>query len=194
MAILYDVSAKKNPNSYGKDLRANGSVLSLGGIECVFEVNGTCYTNPTLPTPMTLAECEQAVAEGTLGIKTCEYDNDYWAGAVKHCGGVQNMPTPTQLAEIATDLYGVHGFSSTNDGTTYGLTMDKTKPYVSILNAIYGDMAGISDRTFSIWSGQEYSAYSAYNRFFTSTYTSLGYSGGSGYRGLSDRLAVCISH
>ena len=184
MAILYDVSAKKNPNSYGKDLRANGKVLSLGGIECAFEVAGTCYTNPALPTPMTLAECEQAVQEGTLGIKECHYDNDYWAGAVKHCGGVQNMPTPAQLAEIATDLYGDHGFSSANDETTTGLTMDKTKPYVSILNAVYGNSE------FAIWSGQESDGYAAYVRGFYSDYTYTYYYNGRYY----DELTVCISH
>ena len=180
MAILYDVSAKKNPNSYGKDLRANGKVLSLGGIECAFEVAGTCYTNPALPTPMTLAECEQAVQEGTLGIKECHYDNDYWAGAVKHCGGVQNMPTPAQLAEIATDLYGDHGFSSANDETTTGLTMDKTKPYVSILNAVYGNSE------FAIWSGQESDGYAAYVRGFYSDYTYTYYYNGRYY----DELTV----
>ncbi len=184
VAILYDVSAKKNPNSYGKDLRANGKVLSLGGIECAFEVAGTCYTNPALPTPMTLAECEQAVQEGTLGIKECHYDNDYWAGAVKHCGGVQNMPTPAQLAEIATDLYGDHGFSSANDETTTGLTMDKTKPYVSILNAVYGNSE------FAIWSGQESDGYAAYVRGFYSDYTYTYYYNGRYY----DELTVCISH
>ena len=169
MAILYDVSAKKNPNSYGKDLRANGNVLSLGGIECAFEVNGTCYTNPALPSPMTKAECEQAVAEGTLGIKACYYDNDYWAGAVKHCGGVQNMPTPAQLAEIATDLYGDHGFSTSGYEYKDGLTMDKTKSYVSILDAVYGDsVSGKPSGEFAIWSGQESAGYYAYERGFYS--------------------------
>ncbi len=189
VAILYDVSAKKNPNSYGKDLRANGKVLSLGGIECAFEVAGTCYTNPALPTPMTLAECEQAVQEGTLGIKECHYDNDYWAGAVKHCGGVQNMPTPAQLAEIATDLYGDHGFSTSGYEYKDGLTMDKTKSYVSILDAVYGDsVSGRPSGEFAIWSGQESDGYYAYDRGFVSDYTLAdGY-----YRGTNYALAVCL--
>ena len=189
MAILYDVSAKKNPNSYGKDLRANGNVLSLGGIECAFEVNGTCYTNPALPTPMTKAECEQAVAEGTLGIKACYYDNDYWAGAVKHCGGVGNMPTPAQLAEIATDLYGDHGFSTSGYEHKDGLTMDTSKPYASILHGLYGDMAGVPDGAFAIWSGQESDGNIAYVRGFYSGYTSAAdYGTRSGY----NDLAVCL--
>ena len=190
MAILYDVSAKKNPNSYGKDLRANGNVLSLGGIECAFEVAGTCYTNPILPTPMTLAECEQAVQEGTLGIKECYYENDYWAGAVKHCGGVQNMPTPAQLAEIATDLYGDHGFSSSGSEYIDGLTMDKTKPYVSILDAVYGDsVAGRPSGEFAVLSGQESDGGGAYVRGFGSDGTTAG--DNSSRYGNSD-LAVCL--
>ncbi len=189
MAILYDVSAKKNPNSYGKDLRANGNVLSLGGIECAFEVNGTCYTNPALPSPMTKAECEQAVTEGTLGIKTCYYDNDYWAGAVKHCGGVQNMPTPAQLAEIATDLYGDHGFSTSGYEYKDGLTMDTSKPYASILHGLYGDMAGVPDGAFAVWSGQESDGDDAYGREFTSDTTGAG---GYGYRRYNVALAVCL--
>ena len=190
MAILYDVSAKKNPNSYGKDLRANGNVLSLGGIECAFEVNGTCYTNPTFPSPMTLAECEQAVQEGTLGIKECHYDNDYWAGAVKHCGGVQNMPTPAQLAEIATDLYGDLGFSSGEDFRS-GLIMDTSKPYVSILDAAYGDsVSGRPSGEFAICSGQESDGGTAYARAFISDGTSAR----AAFTRSSNALAVCISH
>ena len=190
MAILYDVSAKKNPNSYGKDLRANGNVLSLGGIECAFEVAGTCYTNPIFPSPMTLAECEQAVQEGTLGIKACTYDEDYWAGAVKHCGGVQNMPTPAQLAEIATDLYGDHGFSSSGYEYKYGLTMDTSKPYVSLAATAYGDLATQLGGAFSIWSGQEADGLYAYGRAFLSDTTLANdNSFRNGYG-----LAVCIAN
>ena len=190
MAILYDVSAKKNPNSYGKDLRANGNVLSLGGNSCAFEVAGLCYMTPALPTPLTREQCE--AQKDDLGIQECYYDNDYWAGAVAHCGGVQNMPTPAQLAEIATDLYGDHGFSSSGSEYIDGLTMDKTKPYVSILDAVYGDsVSGRLSGEFAIWSGQESGGYGAYVRGFGSDSTTAG--DNSSRYGNSD-LAVCIAN
>lgn len=152
MAILYDVSAKKNPNSYGKDLRANGNVLSLGGIECAFEVNGTCYTNPALASPLSLAECEEQ--KDALGIDACYTDYDYWAGAVEHCGGVDKMPTPEQLVQIAIDLYGDHGFSTGNEEVGIdGLHMDTSKTYVSILSSLYKNINGYPDNYFIIFSG-----------------------------------------
>ena len=196
MAILYDVSAKKNPNSYGKDLRANGNVKSLGGNSCAFEVNGTCYMNPALPTPLTHEQCE--AQKDMLGIQVCDEGNpnDYWAGAVAHCGGVQNMPTPAQLAEIATDLYGDHGFSSSASDYEYkdGLTMDTSKPYVSILHGIYGNIAGVPDRAFTIWSGQGSSRnYSAYAREFYSDSTSASSVSNRRYYD-SNALAVCIAN
>ena len=192
MAILYDVSAKKNPNSYGKDLRANGNVLSLGGNSCAFEVAGTCYTTPFRPSPLSLAECE--AQKDALGIQACYEDNDIWAGAVAHCGGVQNMPTPAQLAEIATDLYGDHGFSSGEENIE-GLAMDTSRPYVSLAAAAYGDSADDMGGTFIIWSGQESSSnHYAYERGFFSDGSNAGYDSRHSSFLYSYALAVCISN
>ena len=183
MAILYDVSAKKNPNSYGKDLRANGKVLSLGGNSCAFEVAGTCYTTPLLPSPLSLAECE--AQKDDLGIVACFADGDYWAGAVAHCGGVQNMPTPTQLAEIATDLYGV---SIPSSGKKTGLTMNKNKPYISIFYDVYGDFVR-TDGEFTLFSNfnSEFSSTigQGYAETFTTSY--------SIQRNANNVMTICIS-
>ena len=186
IAILYDVSAKKNPNSYGKDLRANGNVKSLGGSECVFEVAGTCYTNLALPTPLSREQCE--AQKDDLGIKVCNSDNDYWAGAVAHCGGVQNLPTPAQLAEIATDLYGISIGANTSK---YSITMDQTKPYVSILETVSGGSVsnGAGD-AIKVRSGQESSNGIVYGRAFHSVYTAVT----SGGRANNDSLAVCVDN
>ena len=100
MAILYDVSGNKNPNTNGKDI-GKINVEQLAGVTgCMIpELKDTmCITQILGPqnggySPMTLEECNQAVSEGTLGITACNYDSDYWAGAVRACGGVQNMPT-----------------------------------------------------------------------------------------------------
>ena len=183
MAILYDVSAKKNPNSYGKDLRANGNVLSLGGNSCAFEVAGTCYNTPLLPSPLSLAECE--AQKDDLGIVACFADGDYWAGAVAHCGGVQNMPTPAQLAEIATDLYGV---SIPSSGKITGLTMNKSKPYISIFYDVYGDFVR-TDGEFALFSNQNSEFSSTTGRGYAETFTTSY----SIQRNANNVMTICIS-
>ncbi len=42
LAILYDTSGSKAPNTRGKDLRANANVAQLG-VGCAFKVGSTCY-------------------------------------------------------------------------------------------------------------------------------------------------------
>ena len=93
LAILYDTTGSKAPNTVLKDLRNNANVKSLGGVEGGFCVaDGTiCFTAPFHPEPLSKSECEELKDE--LGIQQCYEDNDYWAGAVKECGGVDKMPT-----------------------------------------------------------------------------------------------------
>lgn len=99
------------------------------------------------------------------------------------------MPTPAQLAEIATDLYGDHGFSTSGYEYKDGLTMDKTKSYVSILDAVYGDsVSGRPSGEFAIWSGQESDGGHACERVFTSGSTTARDSRRSNSYG----LAVCL--
>ena len=93
LAILYDTTGFKAPNTVLKDLRNNANVKSLGGVEGGFCVaDGTiCFTAPFHPEPLSKSECEELKDE--LGIQQCYEDNDYWAGAVKECGGVDKMLT-----------------------------------------------------------------------------------------------------
>ena len=87
MAILYDVSGNKNPNTNGKDIAHNGNVKQLAGVTgCLLpeEELGFCISQILGPQnggfgPLTKAECE--AQKGDLGISACNYDNDYWAGA-----------------------------------------------------------------------------------------------------------------
>ena len=132
--------------------------------------------------PMTKAECEQAVSEGKLGIKACFYDTDYWAGAVKACGGVQNMPTMEQLGQLATYLYNYDGTIGAQQDISSGINWDPDK--VSLFTA--QSPGGTS--WFYVWSGQEYIQTDAYLRYFTPTYTL--WSGNLRFR--SDTLAVCL--
>ena len=157
LAILYDTSGFKAPNTQQKDLRGL-NIASLGNSNCAFEINGTCFTAPFRPTPLTLAECQEEVAKGELGIKVCQDDTDYWAAAVKACGGVNKMPTQAQLDALAEELY---------QDTSGNFTGNRN-------NELAMEMGLISSPGSSLylWSGEEYSSTYVYYRYFTPTTTS----------------------
>ena len=174
---VFDWNGGAKPNKLGDDVITLGMASGLGS-SCAFEVNGTCYTAPFKPTPMTKAECE--AQKDKLGIQYCRTDDrDYWGGAVKQCDGVSKMPTMAQLAELASQLYvgnptigakenkrGIQFDSNSSTAKSLGLT-----PY------------------FYLWSGEEYSSYTAYSRNFATTYSTWNYDYG---RGSSDIQAVCL--
>ena len=182
MAILYDVSGYKNPNTLGKDVNQNANVKKLG---CQIKpdlVGDMCITQILAPgsgySPMTLEECNQAVSEGKLGITACSYSPDYWAGAVKACGGVQNMPTQAQLEQLAAYIYPDADEIKGGTTTTYA-NWDADRASLFLAQSPYS--------YFYVWSGQESSQLNAYYRDFYPTDTRWS----STYRG-SVRLAVCL--
>lgn len=175
LAIIYDTSGSKLPNARGKDLRANSNVASLG-VGCAFEVGSTCYeVAPFKPTPITKAECEEL--KSTLGIKNCNYDSDYWAGAVKACGGVNKLPTMAQLAAIANYVYGTTGVGAQTKKT--GLT------YLKDNLATLGLPTG---KAFYLWSSSEVSKSNANTRHFNPTITDWS----NDSRSDSSKRAVCL--
>ena len=163
---VFDWNGGAKPNKLGEDITLLGMATGLGKT-CAFEVNGTCYTAPFTPTPMTLAECQVAVAEGKLGIKWCHWANEYWAGAVKQCGGVSKMPTMAQLSELVSQLYiGNPSIRANENIPTGGLQFDS--------NSETAKAFGLTlTLPFYIWSGEEHGSYNAYNRGFYSTATYL---------------------
>ena len=175
--MLYDTDGFKSPNTSGKDLRAI-NVLSLGST-CAFEIAGVCYTAPFFPEPLTKAECEE-IADLGYGNKKewCGgWQNDYWAGAIKACGGVNKVPTSSQVAEIANYVYNTSDIEARNN--VYNLTLDYDK--VAELGFT------TQDSYFFVWSNEESNSIHAYNRYFGPTYT-YGYIG----RSYSNRQAVCL--
>ena len=183
LAILYDTSGFKAPNTQQKDLRGL-NIASLGGSNCAFEINGTCYTAPFTPTPLTKDECEELRLKGNIGIKHCRNaDNDYWGGAVKTCGGVSKMPNETQLNDIANYVYNTSGIS----GYKTGLTLDYDKVAELGFTASQGS-------TFYIWSGEEYTSSYAFYRNFGPTFTNWNDTGTNMYRSNSTLQAVCIGN
>ena len=179
LALLYDTSGLKNPNTQNKDL-CSINVVSLGGSNCAIELSdGTCFTAPFKPDAMSLADCQAEVEKGDLGIKECYYDVDYWAGAVKACDGVQNMPTQAQLTALANELYDkpISGSSTAAEYANWNKDKAESMGFDT------------SSGWFSVWSGEEYSKSHTYRRYFYPTETLRGYDN----RNYSLRQAVCLA-
>lgn len=69
------------------------------------KVNGKCFAPPVKASHLLSSECD--ILNSKIGIKACpaENVNDSWAGAVRTCGGVDNMPDMDDLLAIARELY-----------------------------------------------------------------------------------------
>ena len=177
---VFDWNGGSKPNKLGKDVKTLGMATGLGQ-ECAFEVGGTCYTAPFTPKPLSKAQCK--AEKDKLGIKYCEYDNDYWAGAAKQCGGVSNMPTQDDLTELAKVLYNTSNINPSGD--TYNVRLDTSKA-TSLGFTVLSD--GIN-----IWSGQEFDGGGTHNRnFYTpGSFTHWGWS--YRYRDYNRTIqAVCL--
>ncbi len=179
MSGVYDWNGRKKPNKLGKDVRTLGMAGGLG-TECTIELGDRCFTAPFMPSPLTRSECE--AQKGALGIKACYYGNDYWAGAVKQCGGVQNMPTDEDLLELAKLLYNTPSIEPS--GSTWSLTLNSSK--ATTMGFSFSPYTKYPE--FSIWSGCEAASSKAYIRDFASFSTKYYYEGyrqsGYGYNAM----------
>ena len=140
LVALYDINGSRKPNTRGED------ILGINTFGKAF-----------VPTPITKSECEKIAS--THGITACNYDNDYWAGAVKQCGGVWNLPTDDQLTTLAQIIY---------EDPTLTYDYKDTPPN---RDKVPSNLSGLTSSWSYLWSGHEYSAYYAYNRLFHSSYT-----------------------
>ena len=167
ISMLYDTSGDKNPNTSGKDIGNYGVINRLGNATCAFEINGTCFTAPFVPepyiwkgctgesyveTPTTTSNAEDLAFMRQYGIQYCmspDYGTvDYWAGAVKACGGVDKMVTNSHLLEIVEYIYGTKNLIREED-TIYDTIIypwDSTK--VTEL--------GFNTSGFAIFSNEQY--------------------------------------
>ena len=174
VAAVFEINGSKKPNKQNEDValfNANGL-----GSSCAIEIDGKCFGASFTPTPITKAECE--AQKDDLGIKYCPYDDDYWAGAVKQCGGVQNMPTLADLGKIASAIY-------------KGNPSIGAKQYVENLTYESGTATslGLPEPLFMLWSGEhEGSEDYIYGRFFHP----IGTNYIMGCHGSSEELAICL--
>ena len=182
LAILYDVDGFKNPNTVSKDLRNNDNVLALAGVKSGFCISdGTCFTAPFYPTAVTKAECDQLVAGG-YPIKECDYDDDYWAGAVKACHDMgSSLPSQEQLDQLAKDLYPTTTIYPSYTNSWGDRDNDK---------AISMGFISSPTNTFWLWSSKEDNKNNASGRAFSSTLTRRE----NGYdRASNSDQAVCLA-
>ena len=157
VAAVYEINGTGKPNKLSNDVVLfNANKL---GNACAIELNGKCFGAVFTPKPLTKAECE--TEKSNLGIKECDWDTDYWAGAVKECKGVSKMPTADDLAKLASQLYkGNPSIGATQNVS--GLQWDQDA----------ASALGFTSSSFFLWSGEEYNRYIAYSRVFSSTSTS----------------------
>ena len=173
VAAVYEINGTGKPNKLSNDVVLfNANKLGSG---CAIEVGDKCYTAVFSPKPLTKAECE--AEKGNLGIKDCYYNDDYWAGAVKQCGGVSKMPTMDDLGKLASQLY------KSNPTINAYRDYDNLQWDQDAATAL-----GFTSPNFYLWSGEEYISNDAYTRYFGST----GSSYYNGYRFLSVEQAVCL--
>ena len=177
VAAVFEVNGTGKPNKQNDDValfNANGL-----GSSCAVDLDGgKCFGAPFTPKPLTRAECEAQKDE--LGIKACYYNDDYWAGAVKQCGGVNNLPTMADLGKMASAIYEGNPSIGANQDVS-GLTY---KPGTAT-------SLGLPEPRFYLWSGEENSGYHAYLRGFYPTYSSRVYTNGTVRNG-SHFQAVCL--
>ncbi len=172
VAAVFEINGTGKPNKLSDDVVLfNANKL---GNACAFELDGKCFGAPFSPSYLTRAECE--TEKGKLGIKTCSYETDYWAGAVKQCGGVSKMPTANDLAKLASQLY--------KENPSISAKQD----YNGQWNQDAASSLGFSSPGLNLWSNEELEEYAAYGRYFNPTSTGYNYIN----RNFGLRQAVCI--
>src|SRR5574344_1126419 len=96
VAIVFDANGSRKPNTVGKDVvlfHANGL-----GRACAFEIGGTCVKAPLLAGTYPPVNCKDTAGADYKYCEGSTYTNtDYWAGAVKACGGKDNMASESDL-------------------------------------------------------------------------------------------------
>jgi prepilin-type N-terminal cleavage/methylation domain-containing protein len=174
VSAIFEINGTSKPNKFSTDVVG----FNINGLfdSCATKIGGKCYSSVFTPSPLTKAECE--AQKGALGINACYFSSDYWAGAVAQCGGINYLPTASDLAAIANAIY-VGNQSIETQEDNWRLTY-KSGTATAL---------GLPEPYFALWGSGEYSLYTAYRRTFNSTYS---------YRGNYNRYydtvqAICLT-
>ena len=154
VAVKYDWNGATKPNKDNDDVLA----INAGafGNSCLFEVGGTCYSKVIKAVqPMTYAECE--AEKGNLGITECCPDSfcngDYWASAVKACGGINNLLTKEKAAKLANEMYLSNNGGKPNLRSSDGWVED----LVLLPNSNIAGTIGLTTKGFvELWISDDY--------------------------------------
>ena len=194
IAGIYDVNGTRGPNrfdiesktsdimpyhmaSLGSTTVANPFGDIFGGKRIVaVHLSGTyqpmtiediCGTGVTAST-----ECNAIGEAAALGIKQGYRAEDYWAGAVRECGGVDKLPTMQHLANLANALYAKDGVYNANIGeyddgyagsSSNGYIYQTDNEVATALSAL-----GLEpEPKFYLWSGDEENKTGAWYRGFS---------------------------
>ncbi len=107
ISAIMDIDGNKAPNTIGKDI----SFINATGIgkNCMVEIGDACFGALFYPTPIKVTTDGECREIKELGITTCLYNkNDYFAGGVVACGGIDKLPERNDFLEIfptATSSY-----------------------------------------------------------------------------------------
>ncbi len=178
LAVLYDTNGNKSPNKGGSDLRGiNIRKLARG---CFIKIDGMCIDSmPVLATPHKWNECtagrtnnpNDMAIMSKYGISMCKSGDDYWAGAVIQCGGIDKLISEAQLIELAKYIYGTDTINA--ESKTENLLM-----ITENVNAL-----GFTSNSFSLISNTEFNMAYSFYRSFSRYQTNRNYASrsGSGY-------------
>lgn len=112
VAVVYDTTGFKLPNTGGKDLRVVNARLT----DCNLKLQNRCYSVPMRVTYLTKAECE--ARKGDLGLTVCPVENDYFAAAAATCGGAANILTYATTERALIKMYLYNSLGSVENGSS----------------------------------------------------------------------------
>lgn len=193
LAMIYDTSGYKSPNTTGKDIRGINSLIN----KCAFKMGSVCASTPMKYSPLTPSECKSL--KNDLGISECPTGIDYWGGAVKACGGINNMPTGEQLAKMASYVSNTNISTEVSVGelnikfdedkaSKLGWTTDNMFSHIEGVH--YFQIWGKDEETDGDHSSPSYIRSNAFIYYASGSYAEIGYS--PIYRRNDGLNAVCI--
>ena len=138
------------------------SVGAISALSILHRHDFDKWTMKSVKKGLTQSECQSLPA--SYGIKSCGgVGNDYWAAAVKECGGIDKLPSEEELLALANMLYDSCNRTTVRADCT-GFHADR----------IPSALSGLGSTWSVLWSNEVPSRanYYAYSRGFSSRISS----------------------